>query len=122
MSKRILIVDDSATVRQVLKMTLENCGYEVLEAVDGHVALDSLAKSQIDMVMTDLHMPNLDGLALIREIRKGANNSSVPIVVLTTDSSTDKKAEGKAAGISGWVVKPFLPEQIVNVVRTICPL
>ena len=122
MTKRILIVDDSATVRQVLKMTLENCGYEVLEAVDGHEALDNLAKRQIDMVMTDLHMPKLDGLALIREIRKGENNRSVPIVVLTTDSSTDKKAEGKAAGISGWVVKPFLPEQIVNVVRTICPL
>ena len=122
MPKRILIVDDSATVRQVLKMTLENCGYEVLEAVDGHEALDNLAKRQIDMVMTDLHMPKLDGLALIREIRKGENNRSVPIVVLTTDSSTDKKAEGKAAGISGWVVKPFLPEQIVNVVRTICPL
>lgn len=122
MSKRIMIVDDSATVRQVLRITLEGADYEVVEAVDGQDALAQLTKSRFDMVITDLQMPKLDGLSLIREVRKSTINNHTPIVVLTTESKEEIKAEGKAAGVSGWIVKPFKPEQILKVVRTICPM
>lgn len=122
MSKQIMIVDDSATVRQVLRITLEDGGYEVMEAIDGQDALDQLTKSRFDLVVTDLQMPNLDGLSLIRAVRKDTCNRLTPIVVLTTESKTEIKEEGKAAGVSGWIIKPFKPEQILNVVRTICPM
>ena len=122
MSKRIMIVDDSATVRQVLRITLEDGGYEVTEAVDGQDAFEQLSTSRFDLVVTDLQMPKMDGLSLIREVRNNSINSLTPIIVLTTESKTEIKEEGKAAGVSGWIVKPFKPEQILNVVRTICPM
>lgn len=122
MSKNIMIVDDSATVRQVLRITLEDGGYDVTEAVDGQDALEQLSSQRFDMIVTDLQMPKLDGLSLIREVRKKTCNSHTPIVVLTTESKAEIKAEGKAAGVLGWIVKPFKPEQILSVVHTICPI
>ena len=121
MSKRVMTVDDSATVRQVLQMTLEGAGYEVLQAVDGVDALKKLANETVDMLVTDLNMPNMDGITLIREVRQDPANRFMPIVMLTTESQPEKKQEGKSAGASGWIVKPFKPEQLLAVVRMVCP-
>lgn len=121
MGKRVMAVDDSATVRQVLQMTLEGAGYEVIEAVDGKDALNKLGSVSIDMMVTDLNMPNMDGIDLIRHVRQSPGNRFMPIIMLTTESQPEKKQEGKAAGASGWIVKPFKPEQLLAVVRMICP-
>ena len=101
MAKLILTVDDSATIRQMLSLTLKDAGYEVVEAVDGADALAKLAQQQVHMVITDLNMPKLDGIALIREIRKLPEHRFIPIIMLTTESQESKKQEGKAAGASG---------------------
>jgi len=122
MGKRVMAVDDSATVRQVLQMTLEGAGYEVIEAVDGKDALDKLRVHQVDMMVTDLNMPNMDGIDLIRQVRQNPGNRFMPIIMLTTESQPEKKQIGKAAGASGWIVKPFKPEQLLAVVRMICPV
>lgn len=121
MGKRVMAVDDSATVRQVLQLTLEGAGYEVIEAVDGKDALTKLANAPVDMMVTDLNMPNMDGIELIRNVRLSPGNRFMPIIMLTTESQPEKKQEGKAAGASGWIVKPFKPEQLLAVVRMICP-
>ena len=121
MGKRVMAVDDSATVRQVLQMTLEGAGYEVIEAVDGKDALAKLGKTPVDMMVTDLNMPNMDGIELIKNVRLSPGNRFMPIIMLTTESQPEKKQEGKAAGASGWIVKPFKPEQLLAVVRMICP-
>ncbi|TLM68466.1 MAG: response regulator [Deltaproteobacteria bacterium] len=121
MAKRVMAVDDSATVRQVLQMTLEGAGYQVVEAVDGRDALDKLGRTTVDMMVTDLNMPNMDGIDLIRHVRQSPGNRFMPIIMLTTESQPEKKQEGKAAGASGWIVKPFKPEQLLAVVRMICP-
>ena len=121
MGKRVMAVDDSATVRQVLQMTLEGAGYEVVEAVDGKDALGKLANVQVDMMVTDLNMPNMDGIELIKQARALPSMKYTPIIMLTTESQPEKKQEGKAAGASGWIVKPFKPEQLLAVVRMICP-
>jgi len=121
MGKRVMAVDDSATVRQVLQMTLAGAGYEVIEAVDGKDALSKLANTSIDMMVTDLNMPNMDGIDLIKNVRLSPGNRFMPIIMLTTESQPEKKLEGKAAGASGWIVKPFKPEQLLAVVRMICP-
>ncbi len=120
MSKNILIVDDSETVRQVLQLTLSNSGNNVVEAVDGADALEKLADMEsVDMIVTDLNMPNIDGLQLIKEIRAAGNNRFTPIVMLTTESSEEKKQAGREAGASGWIVKPFKPEQLLKVVKMV---
>lgn len=121
MAKRIMTVDDSATVRQVLNMTLENAGYDVVEAVDGQDALDKLGSESVDMLVTDLNMPRLDGIDLIQQIRQKPGNRFMPIIMLTTESQPEKKTAGKAAGASGWITKPFKPEQLLAVVRMVCP-
>jgi len=121
MAKRVMTVDDSATVRQVLNMTLEGAGYEVIEAVDGKDALLKLSDVSVDMMVTDLNMPNMDGISLIKEVRQSPGNRFMPIIMLTTESQPEKKQEGKAAGASGWIVKPFKPEQLLAVVRMVCP-
>lgn len=117
--KRIMTVDDSATIRQMVALTLRDAGYEVIEAVDGRDALERLAKESVDMLITDLNMPNLDGVGLIREVRQHPENRFIPIIMLTTESHDSKKQEGKAAGASGWIVKPFKPEQLLGVVRMV---
>jgi two-component system, chemotaxis family, chemotaxis protein CheY len=118
MAKAILTVDDSATVRQLVSFALQNAGYDTVEAEDGCDALPKLTR-EIIMVITDLNMPHMDGLELIRRIRKGATNRYVPIIMLTTESQSAKKQEAKAAGATGWIVKPFHPDQLVAVVKRV---
>lgn len=118
MPKTILTVDDSASVRQMVSFALRDASYETLEAGDGCEALTKLSPN-IHLVLTDINMPNMDGIELIKQIRAGAINKYVPIIVLTTESQPAKKQEAKAAGATGWIVKPFRPEQLVAVVQKV---
>jgi two-component system chemotaxis response regulator CheY len=117
MSKTILAVDDSGSLRQILSFSLKAAGYGVIEAVDGQDGLDKAKQQQVDMVLTDQNMPGMDGLSLIRALRKMQNYQSVPILMLTTESGDDMKAQGRAAGANGWLVKPFDPARLTEVVR-----
>jgi two-component system, chemotaxis family, chemotaxis protein CheY len=120
MSRKIMTVDDSTTVRQMMRFTLEDAGYEVLEAVDGVDAMKKFAAGeQVDMLITDLNMPNMDGIELIRSVRKDSTNRFIPIIMLTTEAQESKRQEGKSAGASGWIVKPFKPQQVLAVVRMV---
>jgi two-component system chemotaxis response regulator CheY len=119
--KKVLVVDDSATVRQVLKITLKNAGYDVLEAKDSDQALSSLAANVVELLVTDLNMPGMDGIELIKNVRLKPGHRFLPIIMLTTESQPQRKLQGKAAGASGWLTKPFHPENILSIVRTICP-
>ena len=119
MAKKIMIVDDSVTVRQVLQLTLDSAGFEVVEAVDGQDALDKLEGARIDMMITDLNMPNMDGITLVKELRTLPNYKFTPILLLTTESATDKKMEGKKAGATGWLVKPFNPDQLIATIKKV---
>ena len=118
MGKTILTVDDSASVRQMIAFTLRTASYDVIEAVDGR---DGLAKLSADvrLVITDLNMPVMDGLTLIRQIRGVKANKYVPILVLTTESQQAKKQEARSAGATGWIVKPFQPAQLLAVVQKV---
>lgn len=119
MGKLIMTADDSASVRQMVAFTLKQNGYDVIEAVDGQDALIKLAAQKVDMLLTDLNMPNLDGIGLIKGVRSGGPNKFIPIIMLTTESQDSKKAEGKAAGATGWIVKPFKPEQLIAVTKKV---
>jgi two-component system chemotaxis response regulator CheY len=119
MEKTILIVDDSRSIRQMVSFTLKDAGYNVVEAVDGHDALAKFDELPIHMMITDLHMPKLDGIDLIRMVRANPSYKYIPIVMLTTESQEEKKQEGKSAGATGWIVKPFKPEQLVAVLRKV---
>jgi two-component system chemotaxis response regulator CheY len=114
-----MTVDDSPTARQVLHLTLQEAGFDVVEAVDGQDALEKLAKEDVHLLITDLNMPRLDGIALIKKVRQDPATRFLPIVMLTTEAHDAKKAEGRAAGASGWIVKPFKPEQLLGVVRAV---
>lgn len=113
----ILSVDDSKSMRQMVTFTLRKEGYEVVEAEDGRDALAKLQSVRVNMVITDLNMPNMDGIELIRALRADPAFKFVPIVMLTTESAADKKDAGKNAGATGWIVKPFKPEQLIAVVK-----
>lgn len=117
MSKCIMVVDDSATVRESLRMTLSDAGYRILSANDGLDALAKLDGEKVDMLISDLNMPNLDGLGLLAAVRRDAAFRFVPFLMLTTEMAEDKKRAGKIAGAAGWIVKPFRPEQMLKVVR-----
>lgn len=117
MPKKFLIVDDSASIRQLVTFTLKNAGYDVVTAVSGEKAMASLTGTKVDAVITDLNMPEMDGIELIRKVRAITEYKFVPIIMLTTEAQEDKKREGKEAGASGWIVKPFSPEQLLNVIR-----
>ena len=119
MSKVIMTVDDSASVRQMVSFTLRGAGYEVVEAVDGRDALAKKDGRPPHMVITDLNMPNLDGVGLIRALRTDPACRFIPIVMLTTESQAEKKLEGKAAGATGWIVKPFRPDQLLAVIKKV---
>lgn len=121
MARTILTVDDSSTVRHSLKMTLTEAGYLVLEAEDGDQALEVIRANQVDMLVTDLNMPGMDGIRLIEEIRKIPGNRFMPIIMLTTESHDGIRQRGKLAGASGWIIKPFRPEQVLGVVRMVMP-
>ena len=119
MAKTILTVDDSASVRQMVSFTLKGAGYTVLEAVDGEDGLTKLNGGTVDMVITDLNMPKLDGIGFIKKIRANAKCKFIPVIMLTTESQAEKKQAGKAAGATGWIVKPFKPEQLLDVVKKV---
>lgn len=118
MAKTILTVDDSASVRQMVKFTLSDAGYIVIEAVDGQDALAKLT-TPVNLVITDLNMPNLDGIGLIRKVRADPACKGIPILMLTTESQEARKQEGKAAGATGWIVKPFTTQQLLAVVKRV---
>jgi two-component system, chemotaxis family, chemotaxis protein CheY len=119
MSKTILIVDDSESIREVVSFTLENEGYKVLVGVDGKDAQKFLDGTDIDLVITDLHMPELDGIGLIKEIRKREKYQRVPILFLTTESQAAKKMEAKEAGATGWIIKPFVPAKLLEAINKV---
>ena len=117
MGRTIMTVDDSTSVRQMVSFTLRNEGFNIIEASDGIDALEKLSDDKVNMILTDLNMPNMDGIDFIKQVRRGAASKFVPIVMLTTESQTEKKMEGKAAGATGWIVKPFKPQQLLAVVK-----
>ena len=119
MSARILVVDDSASMRQMVAFALSSAGFSVDEAEDGQVALGRAQGQRFNAVVTDVNMPNMDGISLIRALRGLPDYKFTPMLMLTTESAADKKAEGKAAGATGWLVKPFDPEQLVATVRKV---
>ena len=119
MPKLIMTADDSASVRQMVRSTLQQYGYEVVEAVDGKDALQKLDGQRVDMLIADLNMPNLNGIALIKAVRELPACKFIPIIVLTTESQDSTKQEGKEAGATGWIVKPFKPEQLMEVVKKV---
>ena len=119
MNKTIMTVDDSASIRQMVVFTLQQAGYGVLEAVDGKDALGKIDGAPVNMVLTDLNMPNMDGIQLIRSLRATPSCKFIPIVMLTTESQADKKQEGKAAGATGWIIKPFKPDQLLAVIKKV---
>ncbi len=121
MSKRILTVDDSKTIRDMLRFTLANAGYEVLQAEDGEHGIEVLGSDRVDVIITDLNMPRLDGIGFIRHLRADPVHKATPILMLTTESDPKKRAEGKAAGATGWIVKPFDPNKLLDVIRRVCP-
>jgi two-component system chemotaxis response regulator CheY len=121
MAKRILTVDDSKTMRQMVSSTLRKAGFDVNEAEDGKKALTVLSAGRFDLIITDLNMPNMDGITLIKNVRAGSQHRAVPILILTTESDGAKKADGKAAGATGWLVKPFSPEKLIELVHRVCP-
>jgi two-component system chemotaxis response regulator CheY len=120
MSKTILAVDDSKTMRDMVSFTLKGAGYSVEEAVDGKDGLNKAGGKSYNLVITDVNMPNMDGITLVRELRKLPAYKSVPLLVLTTEADETKKAQGKEAGATGWIVKPFTPEKLIQVVQKVC--
>jgi two-component system chemotaxis response regulator CheY len=121
MSKRIITVDDAATMRKMVSFTLKGAGHEVLEAADGREALNALKQCGVDLVITDVNMPNMDGLELTRQLRALPAFARTPIILLTTESDPAKKTLGRAAGATGWIVKPFSQEQLLAVVAKVLP-
>jgi two-component system, chemotaxis family, chemotaxis protein CheY len=110
---RILAVDDSPSMRDMVRITLTGAGFEVTQAADGQQALDLARKSEFDLVLSDVNMPVMDGIELIRALRAESSYRHTPILMLTTEGSADRKREGKEAGATGWIVKPFDPAQLV---------
>lgn len=119
MSKNILIVDDSPSIRQMVEVTLKTAGYIVTTAQDGQEALDICRGRRFDFVLTDQNMPRMDGITLIRSLRGLGEYRTVPIVMLTTESSDAMKAQGRAAGATGWMVKPFDPPKLLDVISKV---
>jgi len=117
---RILAVDDSPAMRQMVSVTLRSAGHQVVEANDGCAALEIAKKEPaMDLVLTDINMPNMDGITLVRELRQLNHYRGVPLLVLTTEATAQKKQEGKAAGATGWIVKPFNPERLLATIAKV---
>lgn len=119
MAKTILAVDDSTSIRQMVSFTLKGAGYDVVEAVDGQDGLDKAKSKSINLVLTDQNMPKMDGLSLIKSLRGLPQYKTTPILMLTTEAGDDMKAKGKAAGATGWLVKPFDPQKLLDVVKKV---
>jgi len=118
--KTVMTVDDSASVRQMVAFTLKNAGYAVIEAVDGKDALSKLKGQKIHLIISDVNMPVMDGIAFLKAVKQMPNYKFTPIIMLTTESEESKKREGQAAGARAWVVKPFQPEQLIGAVHRLC--
>ncbi|MEW6765125.1 MAG: response regulator [Pseudomonadota bacterium] len=116
MSKTILIVDDSASLRQVVAIALKGAGYDVIEASDGRDGLSKLDGRKIHLIISDVNMPNMDGISMVKEIKNNPSYKFTPIIMLTTEAGDDMKQKGKEAGVRAWVVKPFKPEQMLDAV------
>jgi len=116
-----LIVDDSVSMRQMVGFTLQEAGFTVLEGANGQEGLDRLTGAKVDIIITDLNMPIMDGLTFIRGVRARAETRFTPVLMLTTESQASKKQEGKAAGATGWIVKPFNPTQLLEVIAKVLP-
>lgn len=119
MGKNILIVDDSESIREVVSFTLENAGHNVHVAVDGKDALKFLDGREINLIITDLHMPEMNGIELIKEVRATQEYRRIPILFLTTESQTSKKMEAKKAGATGWIIKPFVPAKLLAALKKV---
>ncbi|NNM61121.1 MAG: response regulator [Steroidobacteraceae bacterium] len=119
MAQTILAVDDSASMRQMVSFTLRRAGYEVVEAVDGVEALDYARANTVDLVLTDVNMPKMDGITLVRELRQLNPYKFIPMLVLTTEAGPEKKLQGKQAGATGWLVKPFNPEKLLATIAKV---
>lgn len=116
MSKNILVVDDSASIRQVVTLALQGAGYQTMEAGDGKEALSKLDGNRANLIISDVNMPNMDGITLLQELKKRPDTKFTPVIMLTTESEAGKKEQGKAAGAKAWVVKPFQPQQMLSAV------
>jgi two-component system chemotaxis response regulator CheY len=116
MAKTIMIVDDSASLRQVVKIALSGAGYEVVEGCDGKDALGKLTGQKVHLIISDVNMPNMDGITFVKAVKQLSNYKFTPVIMLTTESQESKKQEGQAAGAKAWVVKPFTPDQMLNAV------
>jgi len=119
MAKTILAVDDSSSLRQMVAFSLKAAGYQVVEAVDGQDGLEKAKQQTVDLVLTDQNMPRMDGLSLIKLLRGLPAYQKVPILMLTTESSDEMKSKGRAAGANGWLVKPFDPQRLIEVVKKV---
>ncbi|HEY0563446.1 MAG TPA: response regulator [Methylophilus sp.] len=119
MAKTILAVDDSGSLRQMVAFSLKAAGYDVVQAVDGQDGLNKAKEKTVDLVLTDQNMPIMDGLTLIKNLRGLGSYQKIPILMLTTESSDEMKAKGKAAGANGWLVKPFDPKRLIEVVQKV---
>ena len=116
MAKTIMIVDDSVTLRQVVSIALKGAGYNVIEGCDGKDALSKLTGQKVHLIVSDVNMPNMDGLTFVKELKKLPAYKFTPVIMLTTEAGEDKKAAGQAAGAKAWVIKPFKPDQMLNAV------
>ncbi len=116
MAKTIMVVDDSASLRQVVSIALKGAGYDVIEGCDGKDALGKLTGQKIHLIISDVNMPNMDGISFVKEVKKHPNYKFTPIIMLTTEAGENKKQEGQSAGAKAWVVKPFKPEQMLQAV------
>ena len=121
MAKRIMVIDDSAALRQTVLEALVDAGYEVIGAADGQEALGMLDGSKVDLMICDVHMPRMDGLTFVREVKRLADYRFVPVIMLTTESSEKSRLAGLTAGAKAWVVKPFRPDQILHAVSKLVP-
>ncbi len=119
MAKTILAVDDSASIRQLVSFTLKGAGYEVVEAADGMEGLDKAKARPVNLILTDQNMPRMDGMTLVKSLRALPQYKTTPILILTTESSDAMKAQGKAAGATGWLVKPFDPQKLLEVIKKV---
>ena len=120
MAKTIMIVDDSASMRRVVGIALKGAGYDVLEGVDGKDALSKLTGQKVHMIISDVNMPVMDGIAFLKAVKQMPAYKFTPVIMLTTESAEEKKREGQSAGARAWVVKPFQPEQLINAVQRLC--
>ncbi len=119
--RKVLIVDDSVSMRQMVGFTLRQGGFEAIEAEDGQDALNKLKGVTVDLIITDLNMPVMDGITLIRNVRQQPGMKTKPILMLTTEGLATKKEEGKAAGATGWIVKPFDPDKLLQTIAKVLP-